>query len=70
MREPVDDELVPSRRPEVEGLDPHPLRVQDMGCVGILEDAEPSRQRLERARPVLLHPEEEPDQVVPRLGHG
>jgi hypothetical protein len=70
VREPVDHEVVPGRGAQVEGFDTDAFGLQGVLLSGVLERSEPTGDRLERPRPVLLHAEEESDEVRRGLAHG
>jgi hypothetical protein len=47
--------------PQIEGVDAHSFRVQNMINTGVLENANPARYGLESLRPVLLGTKQQPD---------
>ena len=53
-------------RTEVEGLVEDPRRFELVRLAAVPHGAEAAEERFERARPVLLGGQEEPDQVAPR----
>src|SRR5437660_1330236 len=68
-RSPVDDQRVPRLVPQVERLDGDPHRAQRVAVTGVVgHRPQPPEQRLERARPVVLGAEQQPDEVF-NVGH-
>ena len=65
VRQPVDHQLGADRVVEVERLDGEPLAGHGVVVAVVLDRADPTQDRLERAWPVLLGSEQQSDQVVP-----
>jgi hypothetical protein len=65
-RQAVDDQRVARLRAQVERLVQDPRRRELVRLAAVAERAEPTEDRLERARPVLLGGQEQAHQVAPR----